>query len=304
MSNESPTVYDKILSLVEAVKGVDKTGINKNQGYKFIQSEHLLGVVRQEMVKLGLIVLPEMVDATRQDMVTTVKMVFTVMDVESGDHVSLTFFGQGWDKTDKGIYKAITGAMKYFVMKLIMLGDNAEDPEFDEDEPDTSDRKPRRESGTRTSEKETTRRKQKSKDSDFEGPVPIGADPDKPPLVVTEKDMKATTKSIKALEKYYARNAEEDEDTSEPEGILITLAMMMDQNLKSEADAEKALEAIYDFLWGATDHIASRMMSLIAHFTQVDVEGELAIDDKGDFVLRENATRVYKELYLDATFTG
>ncbi len=51
-----------------------------------------------------------------------------LLDVDSGEsHVS-TAYGQGQDKGDKGVYKAATGAEKYFLLKtfLIATGDDAE----------------------------------------------------------------------------------------------------------------------------------------------------------------------------------
>lgn len=58
----------------------------------------------------------------------TVKIPYSFYDVESGEKLDGVAYGQGADKGDKGIYKAITGAIKYIYMKTfnIPTGDDAE----------------------------------------------------------------------------------------------------------------------------------------------------------------------------------
>lgn len=58
----------------------------------------------------------------------TVKINYAFIDVESGEKLEGVAYGQGADKGDKGVYKAITGAIKYIYMKTfnIPTGDDAE----------------------------------------------------------------------------------------------------------------------------------------------------------------------------------
>lgn len=63
-----------------------------------------------------------------------VKMDFELIDVETGFSESSTFVGEGIDKGDKGIYKAMTGALKYYLADTFMVA-TGDDPE--KDSPDT-----------------------------------------------------------------------------------------------------------------------------------------------------------------------
>ena len=47
----------------------------------------------------------------------TVKIQVTFVDADSGERFSSNFYGDGSDHDDKGVYKAITGALKYALMK-------------------------------------------------------------------------------------------------------------------------------------------------------------------------------------------
>ena len=61
-----------------------------------------------------------------------VVMAFQFMDGETGEVSPIaTFPGDGADTGDKGIYKAMTGAEKYFLMKTFLVS-TGDDPEADE----------------------------------------------------------------------------------------------------------------------------------------------------------------------------
>lgn len=57
-----------------------------------------------------------------------VKMSFTISDVETGEKEVVVAFGEGTDKGDKALYKAMTGAVKYYFANnfIVATGDDAE----------------------------------------------------------------------------------------------------------------------------------------------------------------------------------
>jgi len=57
-------------------------------------------------------------------------MQVTFVDTESGESFSCIFYGDGSDSNDKAIYKAITGAQKYALMKTFLVA-TGDDPEQD-----------------------------------------------------------------------------------------------------------------------------------------------------------------------------
>jgi hypothetical protein len=58
----------------------------------------------------------------------------TFRDAASGEMVELKGAGVGWDTGDKGVYKAITGATKYVLMKNFLISDE-QDPESGDQAP-------------------------------------------------------------------------------------------------------------------------------------------------------------------------
>lgn len=70
---------------------------------------------------------------------TQIKATYLIIDPITGDGRSYTSFGQGADQGDKGVYKAITGALKYFIANNFLIAEN-NDPESDEDEKPKSNR--------------------------------------------------------------------------------------------------------------------------------------------------------------------
>jgi hypothetical protein len=59
---------------------------------------------------------------------TTAIFVYRFIDVESGEHIDIEMAAQGFDTTDKGIYKLATGAFKYALRQTFMIG-TGDDPE-------------------------------------------------------------------------------------------------------------------------------------------------------------------------------
>src|SRR5699024_1473369 len=65
-----------------------------------------------------------------KEYIATVKMKFTFIDGETGEEISIHSIGEGQDAGDKAVYKAITGATKYALMKVFMIP-TGDDPEQD-----------------------------------------------------------------------------------------------------------------------------------------------------------------------------
>lgn len=57
----------------------------------------------------------------RSGYISTVRMMWTVDDSESGESRNWIFAGDGYDATDKSIYKAMTGCRKYAIINIFNL---------------------------------------------------------------------------------------------------------------------------------------------------------------------------------------
>lgn len=125
----SGSIFAKINAVMQEIMTVPKNGVNTHFNYKYVKEEDLLDMIRPLLIKHGLAYLPpNVIEQQRNGEFTKVNMEFTLGDVETGETLKSTFWGEGQDKNDKGLYKAYTGATKYFLMKtfLIPTNDDAE----------------------------------------------------------------------------------------------------------------------------------------------------------------------------------
>lgn len=137
----------KLAEVMDAMGRVPKTGWNSFHKYAYATEGDVSEGLRHE---LGIrnVSLKVAVDKwERQDHPATssgrvqwlwiVYMTFTLTDGDTGQaHVVENWPGIGIDSDDKGIYKAMTGAQKYWMMKTFMVatGDDPEDVNRDERE--------------------------------------------------------------------------------------------------------------------------------------------------------------------------
>ncbi len=116
---------------MKKTKSVAKTGRNDFHNYDYATEEDILREIRGPLTEEGLIILPTLVDEKQEGTVTTLHINFRIIDTESGEMVECRFTGKGEDKGDKGSYKAMTGAQKYFLTKTFMIP-TGDDPERDD----------------------------------------------------------------------------------------------------------------------------------------------------------------------------
>jgi hypothetical protein len=126
----------KVLKVQQAVSAVQKEGYNAFHKYSYVREEDAVKAVRPHLLEVGLVVrCSQETPSIFQEGIALAHLVFTVSDVETGYSESIEAFGTGSDagSRDKALYKAITGAKKYFVTSYFMLS-SGDDPEADEAE--------------------------------------------------------------------------------------------------------------------------------------------------------------------------
>lgn len=306
------SVYQKLFAIMQDLKGIEKTGFNQNQKYKFVSSEYLLSVVREHFIAHGLVFVPSMLTSHMQDAekgrVTTVEMNFRVVDTETGDYIDCPWMGHGWDTTDKGIYKAATGATKYFLMKLLMLGEPGDDAEFDGgQQPRDGGREQKKNPfGNAPTQKAPAGGEEDPWRPSDGIPKPIGAgDTDAPPLVLHPMDMEGTTRSIQKRADYYAGlYGTDDADEEELEPLFAAVAGIMPELAEDWQKQGEMLQDVTRHIWGDWALTVGRTKSLVFHLLEVTADGDLARDKEDNLVLREYAPEVLRELYLSAVSEG
>ena len=136
-------VYKKIAELQKIVKGLAKD--KAAYGYDYVSGDKLLNVIRPEMDRLGLLLLPSVDDikitpttyqsydrklqrlVEKTENLTVLTMTMTWVDVESGDTLAVPWRGVGQNGYDKGFGSALTYAERYYLLKTFHIATNADD---------------------------------------------------------------------------------------------------------------------------------------------------------------------------------
>lgn len=146
-SSPSITAIAPALSLVQGdVRAAGKGGHNKFDNYSYSKLEDFLAVSRPILAKHGLSLMFSVVDhfnmpdrPTKKEGIEHCAQVTVVARLThaSGEWVQATGVGEGQDRADKSLYKAITGAKKYLLAGLLAIPttDDPEDGEHGEPAP-------------------------------------------------------------------------------------------------------------------------------------------------------------------------
>ncbi len=134
MSSEAPrSLHAKLAEVMGEISRVPKNGRNEFHKYDYVTEADLVEAVRDKLASRGVTLIPSAESVDRDGNLAFVRMTFTFVDAGSGETVSSSWFGSGEDKGDKALYKAYTGALKYFLMKTFLIA-TGDDPERDNPE--------------------------------------------------------------------------------------------------------------------------------------------------------------------------
>lgn len=133
-------LYAKLARVMQELERVPKNGYNSQHQYYFATDADVLDAIRGQLGKLGVAFLPRMIDVTQtpngKAVNTLVRFEFTFACADSGATWKSEWQGESIDWSDKGISKAATLGLKYFLLKTFMIstGDSDEDPDADSPE--------------------------------------------------------------------------------------------------------------------------------------------------------------------------
>jgi hypothetical protein len=124
------SIYAKLLEAAREMEPIAKTGRNSEEGYDYAEIGPIVTAARQALLSRGVVILPSVVKVwTVQPAhagkglrpVTHVKMAYTLYDTESAEFTTCYSAGQGADSGDKGVPKAMTSALKYLLIQLLLI---------------------------------------------------------------------------------------------------------------------------------------------------------------------------------------
>lgn len=134
--SNNTTLLAAILRVMHKVGYVQKSGENEFHHYKYATESDTIAALRPVMLDEGLILMPSMMHSPVLDQHgnTHIMMSYTLYHVPTGERMVINVPGSGNDRSskgtvgDKGVYKAMTGALKYALRQTFML-ETGEDPE-------------------------------------------------------------------------------------------------------------------------------------------------------------------------------
>ncbi|MEE9452678.1 MAG: ERF family protein [Gammaproteobacteria bacterium] len=127
----------KMIRISEEVQYLQKQGRNQFHKYNYVTDSDVISACSKAMQKHQVFMLssvlkrecnPYETRGNKNAFLVSVQLRVTFIDVDSGESLSSIFYGDGSDSDDKGIYKAITGAQKYALMKTFLVA-TGDDPE-------------------------------------------------------------------------------------------------------------------------------------------------------------------------------
>lgn len=135
----------KLCKIMELTKTIGKSGYNSFQKYHYSTEQDIIEEIKKHLASIGVVLLPSVIleehrERGKNDFVR-VGISFLLVDTESGESLERVFYGTGEDNGDKALYKAYTGAMKYFLSKTFLIASD-DDPERDNEVDDRTGKKP------------------------------------------------------------------------------------------------------------------------------------------------------------------
>lgn len=131
---EQLTLKQKLMLIQRDIKTMPKDGKNSFQNYQYLSETQLTAKMKELLDEYGVLFnySSNIVSETirEKQVLTTVCVIYSFVDSESEEVWTGHAVGQGQDTGDKGVYKAITGAIKYIYMKTFNIP-TGDDPEKD-----------------------------------------------------------------------------------------------------------------------------------------------------------------------------
>jgi hypothetical protein len=129
---------EKLATIRKELHNIKKSGRNDFHKYDYVTGADTAGMIGNRLAELNvmpasrnLVVGHYTVESAKgPKSITTLQLEYGFLDGESDEQLWYAAYGEGEDATDKGAYKAWTGAQKYWLIQAFMLA-MGDDPEFE-----------------------------------------------------------------------------------------------------------------------------------------------------------------------------
>lgn len=142
-------IYKAISDVLKDVGAVGKDGKNTFDKYNYRSIDAVMNAMHPAMANHGVFVSPEVLEMTREErqsangntLIYSMAKVRYTFFAEDGSSVTATVIGEGMDRGDKSINKAMSAAFKYALFQVFCIP-TEEMVDSEQDSPAVSDRKP------------------------------------------------------------------------------------------------------------------------------------------------------------------
>jgi len=132
-----PGLYAKLAEAMDELRQFEKSGYNSFQKYNFVRADDVTGTIRKLLAARGIVFSPRMMTLERspqgeKQVHVLISWEMTFIDAATTERHSCSWWSESLDTGDKGINKAATQAVKYFLLKFFLAGDDQDGDETDE----------------------------------------------------------------------------------------------------------------------------------------------------------------------------
>lgn len=140
MSETAPgTLAPKLARAMGQINAVAKTGRNEHHRYNYAPASRIYEAVRAALAAEGVMVAPSIVGYETTEAGKQIKTVLhmEMIITDGSETMRLPWVAEGLDAQDKGINKAVTSALKYFLIALLLIPTDEADPDGTDDNTQT-----------------------------------------------------------------------------------------------------------------------------------------------------------------------
>lgn len=152
MTTEQPTplIFSKMVAIMQSIGTIGKAQKNTFHNYQYRGIDDIYNALGPIMSEAGVFMTSDILDHTTQTLVNAkgeqyqdhaivIEYTFWATD---GSHISTVVVGEGADKGDKAVYKALAGAHKYALLQTFIVP-TADVKDAEANSPDLTGDKPR-----------------------------------------------------------------------------------------------------------------------------------------------------------------
>lgn len=126
---EEKAIYTKMANILKETKAITKSEKNQQQGFKFRGIDNVMNELHELFAKNEVFILQEVKDFTTENRptksgglntFTRATITFRYMTTD-GSYVETTNVGEAMDSGDKGMNKAMSIALKYSLLQMLLI---------------------------------------------------------------------------------------------------------------------------------------------------------------------------------------